>query len=740
MATSRTVSADMRRQVGTSPRPKGRGKYPDNGKESGTPWTLSPYASASAVAGPGFGLAAPVPNGQSAKPFQSRTSSSDSRGGGLPKGQDALTLQRHPRRFTENKDTPCRNITIYGHCRYINTCTFNHDQAGLDLTHLPQPDFGRKTLNGESPSFTPASLQSLAPQAPKKATSLSVKAASAAPFTPRATSSTPVVQEPETAAPFNPAVIREFTPQFDMASQTTSNSTGSDPIHFDHFAAAMPPVGHGIQPQYNPYADDQNGMGGHGAGFYTNPASFASEGQPLQYHLYYPTGTRRQDLLAHQRAAHDFFIPEKLREELHKRAEASRQVLNSGLPQLDNYHSLVALDTSSRKAHNVLGYSSWVYKATSSKTGHMYCLRRLEGFRLSSEETIRCVKTWKRVNHASIVTVWDAFTTRAFGDSSLIFVMDYHPLSKTLAEFHNLQTLQSISPSHGVGYGHRQSGKQSIPENTLWNYISQISSALKAIHDQGLAARCIDATKIIVTDKQRIRLNACSILDVVNFDARRPVQDLQQEDLTAFGRLILHLATDTPLTPYSNLQASVDVLSRYYSNELRDTVMWLLTPHQPSSNARSIDDFIRGIALHMVATMDQAFQSHDTLTDNLQRELENGRVARLVMKLATIAERNEHEGERAWSETGERYILKLFRDYVFHQNDAQGHPVVDIGHMLRCVNKLDAGTEEQVCLTSRDENNSIVISYKELKKHMAAAFGELCKGGSITARPGRRNA
>jgi hypothetical protein len=25
------------------------------------------------------------------------------------------------------------------------------------------------------------------------------------------------------------------------------------------------------------------------------------------------------------------------------------------------------------------------------------------------------------------------------------------------------------------------------------------------------------------------------------------------------------------------------------------------------------------------------------------------------------------EGDPAWSETGDRYLLKLFRDYVFHQ-------------------------------------------------------------------------
>jgi hypothetical protein len=40
-----------------------------------------------------------------------------------------------------------------------------------------------------------------------------------------------------------------------------------------------------------------------------------------------------------------------------------------------------------------------------------------------------------------------------------------------------------------------------------------------------------------------------------------------------------------------------------------------------------------------------------------------------------------------WSETGDRYLLKLFRDYVFHQVDSSGKPIVDIGHVLRCLNK-----------------------------------------------------
>lgn len=52
---------------------------------------------------------------------------------------------------------------------------------------------------------------------------------------------------------------------------------------------------------------------------------------------------------------------------------------DTGLPQLDNFHSLVALDTTNRKNANIFGHPSWVYKAVDAKTGFIRCLRRLEG-------------------------------------------------------------------------------------------------------------------------------------------------------------------------------------------------------------------------------------------------------------------------------------------------------------------------------------------------------------------------
>lgn len=342
------------------------------------------------------------------------------------------------------------------------------------------------------------------------------------------------------------------------------------------------------------------------------------------------------------------------------------------------------------------------------------------GYRLTNENAIRSVKEWRRVDSGGVVTVHDAFTTRAFGDSSLIFVTDYHPLSKTLVENHFTNTNR---------YGNR--GATTIPEQVLWGYVVQIASAIKIVHGAGLAVRCMDASKVLLTDKNRIRLSGCSVLDVVQFEAQRPLQDLQQEDFKSFGKLMLSVATNT-LSSNATLKGQLDQLNRAYSQEFRDTIIWLITPAQPGS-LKSIGEFLAGISGHIASALDSNLHSQDTLTSELSRELENGRIARLMMKLGTINERQEYDGDRAWSENGERYMLKLFRDYVFHQVDADGRPVVDLGHIIRCLNKLDAGVDEKILLTSRDEQTTFVVTYKELKKQVGAAFGDLTKGGKSRA-------
>ncbi|KAJ9203108.1 hypothetical protein DTO166G4_5559 [Paecilomyces variotii] len=623
------------------------------------------------------------------------------------------------------KDTLCRNVTIYGRCRYEDKgCAFNHDPHKVNSAHHSDSNGSKKRLNVDSPSFTPSLLAANGTSTTKKTTTISPKAANAAPFLPksvasRSNTSSPSIRQDAATPDWSVAEIQDFVPHGFDATQVASlqgngNGVLASAAAYDPFVTATAPLtaAGAVGPvQANPYAHDAAALSG--AAFFAGQSGFQ---QPLQYHLYAPIGPHNQNTLGYQRNVHDFFLPNDFREELQKKAAATLQTLpNSSLPaQVDYFHSLVPLDLNNQKNATIFGYPSWVYKAQSSKDGNFYVLRRLEGFRLTNEKAIRSVQSWKRVCNGSVVTIHDAFTNRSFQDSSLIFVMDYHPLSKTLAEQH-------------LGAGNRFQNRHNthIPEQVLWGYMTQIANALKAIHSNGLAARIIDPSKILLTGKNRIRLNACAIMDVVQHDTQRSITELQHQDLVNFGQLIVTLGANSPNVMHNPTKA-MEHFTRAYSPQLKNSVFWLLNALQKDQE-RNIDIFITGISSQLMSTFDSALHLDDQLTSDLSRELENGRLVRLMAKLNFINERPEYEHDRQWSENGERYFLKLFRDYVFHQVDAQNNPVVDLGHVLTCLNKLDAGTDEKITLISRDEQSCFIVSYKELKKAVESSFQALLK-------------
>ena len=308
-----------------------------------------------------------------------------------------------------------------------------------------------------------------------------------------------------------------------------------------------------------------------------------------------------------------------------------------------------------------------------------------------------------------------AFTNGGFGDSSLFFVTDYHPLSETLAQKHFASSPRYQNRNQTVH----------VKEQVLLGYMVQIANALKAIHDENLAARVIDPSKVLLTSENRVRLNACGIMDVVQHDTALSTQELQREDLEKFGKLILAVGTNTPAAMNNMLAIpkAMELFSRAYPN-LRDSILWLL---DSTDKTASIQTFITMISMNVMTAFDSTLHFDDQLNSELNRELENSRIVRLMTKLNFINERPEYEQDQQWSEYGERYYLKLFRDYVFHQVDAHGNPVLDLHHVLSCVNKLDVGVDERITLTSRDEQSCYVVSYRELKKGVEGAFGDLMK-------------
>lgn len=117
---------------------------------------------------------------------------------------------------------------------------------------------------------------------------------------------------------------------------------------------------------------------------------------------------------------HSFFVPDDLRRMIQARHEATyaNPGVSTGLPaEVHVYHNLVPLGNPNPPVSRVFHHPAPVYRANSTVDGHAYCLRRIEGYKLSNEAAFQAVETWRQIRHANIVGLREAFTTKAFNDN-----------------------------------------------------------------------------------------------------------------------------------------------------------------------------------------------------------------------------------------------------------------------------------------------------------------------------------
>ena len=206
--------------------------------------------------------------------------------------------------------------------------------------------------------------------------------------------------------------------------------------------------------------------------------------------------------------------------------------------------------------------------------------------------------------------------------------------------------------------------------------------------------------RLLVTAHSRVRIGSCGVIDVLEAESKKSLADLQQEDLLALGRLIIMLACRSEAA-LQNAAKSVEFMKANYSPDMVNLALLLV--RKPAT----IFDIGTALAGHLMVEMDALYGHSDALDHQLANECNNGRIARLLLKLGCINERPELKMDRQWAETGDRYVLKLFRDYVFHQIDESGSPIVDFGHIIESLNKLDASDQEKILLMSRDNQRFV---------------------------------
>ncbi|XP_016359156.1 PAB-dependent poly(A)-specific ribonuclease subunit PAN3-like [Sinocyclocheilus anshuiensis] len=586
-----------------------------------------------------------------------------------------------------------------------------HDPVNSPASSLFS-DFGALSISQRRKAPNPTASEFVPKGAPRMASmsQTTVPAAFASPIFPHPglSSSTAAALAPgmSLSAGSSPLHSPKITPHTSPAPRRRSHTPNPNPANY------MVPTS----------ASDQGGAAhviqketvGGTTYFYTDntPAPLAGMVFPT-YHMY-PQTAPHVAYMQPKANAPSFFMADELRQELINRHLITMaridQSENLGVPsEVDSYHSLFPLEplpppNRLQKTSN-FSYITSCYKAVNSKDDLPYCLRRIHGFRLVNTKCMMLVDMWKKIQHSNTVTLREVFTTKAFGDHSLVFSYDWQ---------HELPP-----PRQHAGL---------LPESLIWAYIVQLSSALRTIHTAGLACRVMDPSKILITGKTRLRVNCVGMFDVLTFDNSQTnhlalMPQYQQADLISLGKVVLALACNSLAgIKRENLQKAMELVSINYSSDLKNLILYLLSEQ---SRLRSVNDIMPMIGARFYTQLDASQMRNDVIEEDLAKEVQNGRLFRLLAKLGTINERPEFQKDPTWSETGDRYLLKLFRDHLFHQVTEAGTPWIDLSHIVSCLNKLDAGAPEKVSLVSRDEKSVLVVTYSDLKRCFESTFQEL---------------
>uniref|UniRef100_A0A4W6DQC9 PAN2-PAN3 deadenylation complex subunit PAN3 n=1 Tax=Lates calcarifer TaxID=8187 RepID=A0A4W6DQC9_LATCA len=471
--------------------------------------------------------------------------------------------------------------------------------------------------------------------------------------------------------------------------------------------------------------------------FYTDntPAPMAGMVFPT-YHIYPPTAPHVAYMQPKANAP-SFFMADELRQELiNRHLITMAQIDHSENPdvpsEVDSYHSLFPLEplpppNRMQKTSN-FSYITSCYKAVNSKDDLPYCLRRIHGFRLVNTKCMMLVDMWKKIQHSNSVTLREVFTTKAFGDHSLVFSYDFHAGAETMFSRHfNDPAADSYFTKRKWGQHEPPPPRQHaglLPESLIWAYIVQLSSALRTIHTAGLACRVMDPSKILITGKTRLRVNCVGVFDVLTFDNSQTnhlalMPQYQQADLVSLGKVVLALACNSLAgIQRENLQKAMELVSINYSSDLKNLILYLLTEQ---SRLRSVNDIMPMIGARFYTQLDASQMRNDVIEEDLAKV----QAGCYIYVQEYLEKRIHFQKDPTWSETGDRYLLKLFRDHLFHQVTEAGTPWIDLSHIVSCLNKLDAGVPEKISLVSRDEKSVLVVTYSDLKRCFDSTFQEL---------------
>lgn len=379
-----------------------------------------------------------------------------------------------------------------------------------------------------------------------------------------------------------------------------------------------------------------------------------------------------------------------------------------------NYHSLFPLFQKYENSSVLPPYQFGIYKAVEQENDEMVTIVHVKDSQGIPNQTLA---QYQVLNHPNIVRLRNFFTSTAFFQDKKAFdtntyipskldnilVYDYVDYGESLYQIYIIQKILSL-PS----------------ESEIWSFICQIFCALDAIHSNNLYYGCMSLRKILLSPQLK-RIHLSSIGTHSLLQSKERLEIMQAQDIRGVAHIIIQLMNGNE-NEIINIESTLFKLkSKNYSKELIEFLEKLGT------ETITVKEIIQNhLGLHLMKELTNLHDCYNTLENETLKEIENGRLFRLLVKLNFIIQKNENDSHPyRWTEEGDLYVLRLFFDHLFQFQIRDGISQINWVHVLENLNKLDSGVEHCINLASKDNLNILMVSYRELRECFQNVYNEL---------------
>ncbi|KAG5470470.1 hypothetical protein LSCM1_01714 [Leishmania martiniquensis] len=349
-----------------------------------------------------------------------------------------------------------------------------------------------------------------------------------------------------------------------------------------------------------------------------------------------------------------------------------------------------------------------VYQTSARYTGKDILLRRLVNVPVKEEECVAVKEALRQYRHPNLVPLTNLFATEEFVMGSTDVIMEYRYIS-------GAKSLQEAFFTEG----------RRATEGLLWSFTCQLVGLLRSFHETLIPLHGLHWSKIIYVETTgRFYFTGLGLTDLLEPHGTTVQQHiLMKQDIQALGFILFQLASrnlNVKLETFANKQPLPG-----FSQSFWELIKTCLEGHADSAQ------LCHALGERMSMEVGHQEGHADFLMSQCQKEMHNGRVMRLLIKLSFALESPAEVHE--YTSENQRYVLRLFNQFLFNQVDEQNRVNVDWGHVYHCLNKLDIGSDETIQLIGTDTSNTVlVVSYADLRTMLDSVFDRVQQVSQMT--------